>query len=236
MIHLITCSSRLGLQDATTQIYPSPFNYEEQGLLYVPPHLPDPRSENFYPDCADEIIKILEITRGRAFVLTTSYAGLAKLRTLLEDRIPFSLLVQGDKSKGSILDEFRRDIHSVLLATISFWQGVDVPGESLSAVIIDKLPFASPGDPLIKARVEFIKNRGMDPFNGFQVPHAIMMMKQGVGRLIRSRTDRGLVAVMDHRIITMKYGRKFLRSLPGFARTDKTGRCIKLFQCSGCDV
>ncbi|MBN1878498.1 ATP-dependent DNA helicase [bacterium] len=211
--------SRLGLHHAETRIYPSPFDYKTQGILYLPTTLPDPRSDDFYEACADEILKILTLTRGRAFILTTSYSGMEKLHMLLIDRCPYPMLVQGEKPKTVLIEEFRNNMHSVLLATISFWQGVDVPGESLSAVIIEKLPFASPGDPLVKARVGFMKSQGVDPFNSFQVPNAIMMLKQGVGRLIRSRSDRGLVTVLDRRILLMGYGRKFLRSLPSFTQT-----------------
>ena len=226
--------SRLGLQRSENRIYPSPFDFAQQGIMYMPVHLPNPNSQNFYDECAVEIQKILEITQGRAFILTTSYTGLEKLRALLTDAIPFPLLVQGDKPKSVIIDDFRRDVRSVLLATISFWQGVDVPGESLSAVIIDKLPFASPGDPLVKARVEFLKAQGQDPFYGFQVPNAIMMLKQGVGRLIRSKTDRGMITILDHRIQKMGYGRKFLRSLPGFSQTSDLHEVNYFFRSMSC--
>lgn len=220
---------RLGIHSAAARIYPSPFDYAQQGLLYLPKHLPDPRDDSFYPECAKEILGLLEITRGRAFILTTSFSGMARIRELIEDKIQYPLLVQGERPKMALIEEFRSDIHSVLLATISFWQGVDVPGESLSAVIIEKLPFASPGDPLIKARVEHLQSQGIDPFNSFQVPSAVMMLKQGVGRLIRSKTDRGMVAVMDRRILTMGYGRRFLGSLPGFSRTNDLEEVSRFF-------
>lgn len=207
---------RLGLTETQTQIYLSPFNYSEQGILYLPKLLSNPNHSDFYTECAQEIIRILEITQGKAFILSTSYAGMEKLHSLLVDSIKHTLLVQGDKPKRLLIKKFQKDVHSVLLATISFWQGVDVPGESLSAVIIDKLPFASPADPVIKARVNYFRQRDLDPFNGFQVPSAVMMLKQGIGRLIRSKSDRGLVAVMDQRIVTQRYGQKFIQSLPKF--------------------
>lgn len=208
---------RLGIPGSLTCIYPSPFDYARQGILYLPQTLPFPDHPGFYPECAKEITRILEMSEGRAFILTTSYAGMEKLRALLNETIAFPLFVQGDEPKRILIEKFRSDIHSVLLATISFWQGVDVPGESLSAVIIDKLPFASPADPVTRARVEYFRENGMDPFSGFQVPSAVMMLKQGIGRLIRSRSDRGLVAVLDQRILTRSYGQKFIRSLPGFS-------------------
>ncbi|MGB3976855.1 MAG: helicase C-terminal domain-containing protein [bacterium] len=207
---------RLGLADSQTQIYPSPFDYTEQGILYLPQALPDPNHPDFYAECAQEIIRLLEITQGKAFILSTSYAGMEKLHSLIVDSIKHTLLVQGDMPKHRLIKKFQQDVHSVLLATISFWQGVDVPGESLSAVIIDKLPFASPSDPVVKARIKFFREKELDPFNGFQVPLAVMMLKQGIGRLIRSRSDRGLVAVLDQRISTRRYGQKFIQSLPEF--------------------
>lgn len=210
---------RLGISDCHAKIYPSEFKYHTQGILYLPRHLPDPNHSEFYPECAKEICEIVKASSGRAFILTTSYAGLNKLKNLLFDSLPFNLLVQGDMPKNSLTDLFKKDIHSVLLATISFWQGVDIPGESLSAVIIDKLPFASPGDPVIKARLQYLRDNGINPFREYQIPSAIMMLKQGLGRLIRSRNDKGLVAIMDHRILVKNYGNRFLHSIPDFYRT-----------------
>jgi ATP-dependent DNA helicase DinG len=211
-------AKRLGIKDYKPRIYPSAFQYKKQGILYLPKHLPDPNDPDFYIECAKEIIDLLNASSGRAFILTTSYSGMNKLRSLLTESIPFHLLVQGDMPKKTLTELFIKDIHSVLLATISFWQGVDIPGESLSAVIIDKLPFASPGDPITKARLDYLRENGLDPFREYQIPSAIMMLKQGLGRLIRTRTDKGLVAVLDHRITTKNYGRKFLQSIPDFCR------------------
>jgi ATP-dependent DNA helicase DinG len=224
---------RLGLPESLTCIYPSPFDYARQGILYLPQTLPYPDHPDFYAECAKEITRILDMSDGRAFILTTSYAGMEKLRVLLNGSIAFPLFVQGDEPKRVLIEKFRSDIHSVLLATISFWQGVDVPGESLSAVIIDKLPFASPADPVTRAKVDYFRENGMDPFSGFQVPSAVMMLKQGIGRLIRSRSDRGLVAVLDQRILTRSYGRKFLRSLPGFSLSRKFEHVRLFFNKTG---
>ncbi|MBN1296180.1 ATP-dependent DNA helicase [bacterium] len=210
---------RLGINGSMLETYPSPFDYPSQGILYLPDHLPDPNHLDFYDRCAEEIVSLVDISEGRAFILTTSYSGLNSLRTRLQDAIDYPLLVQGDAPKHRLISDFTRDIHSVLLATISFWQGVDVPGEALSAVIIDKLPFASPGDPMTRARIDHLNAHGGNAFIHYQVPAAVMMLKQGVGRLIRSRSDRGLVAVLDHRIVRRQYGRMFLDSLPPFRQT-----------------
>lgn len=211
-------TDRLGIHGSATEVYPSPFDYTAQGLLYIPDHLPTPGHPDFYEACAGEILLLLSASEGRAFVLTTSYSGLNQLRERLEETLEYRLLVQGDMPKHRLIREFTRDVHSVLLATISFWQGVDVPGDALSAVIIDKLPFSSPGDPIVRARIDHCNSHGGNAFVSYQVPSAIMMLKQGVGRLIRSRMDRGMVAVMDHRILTKFYGRMFLGSLPPFRR------------------
>ncbi|HPQ39114.1 MAG TPA: ATP-dependent DNA helicase, partial [bacterium] len=211
-------TGRLGIRGAVTAVYPSPFDYSTQGLLYLPDHLPEPSHPEFYEACAGEIKALLEASRGRAFVLTTSYSGLKQLRERLEDDLEYPLLVQGDAPKHRLIRDFVDDVHSVLLATISFWQGVDVPGDALSAVIIDKLPFSSPGDPIVRARIEHCNSSEGNAFMNYQLPGAIMMLKQGVGRLIRSRRDRGMVAILDHRILKRRYGRLFIQSLPPFRR------------------
>jgi len=207
--------SRLGLGDwAEELIVPSPFDYARQAVLYVPPHLPQPRHPEFTARAAEEIEALLELSEGRAFVLFTSYRNLHAVHDLLKDRVAFPLLVQGERPRTAMLDYFRRDVHSVLLATASFWEGVDVPGESLSCVIVDKLPFAAPDDPLVEARIEFLRDRGEDPFYSYQLPQAIIALRQGLGRLIRGRTDRGILAVLDARLLSRGYGRRFLESLP----------------------
>jgi ATP-dependent DNA helicase DinG len=159
-------------------------------------------------------MEILKRTQGRALVLFTSYHNLNVVHQILEGRIPYTIHRQGDAPRSVLLEEFRRDIHSVLLATGSFWQGVDVPGESLSCLIIDKLPFDSPGEPLVAARINAIRDKGGNPFMEYQVPSAIISLKQGLGRLIRKNSDRGILSVLDTRIVTSRYGRFFLDSLP----------------------
>ena len=193
---------------------PSEFDYSRQAILYLPRRMPDPRSSGFAEAAAREVLQILQRTRGRAFVLFTSYSALRTVQALVEPVLGFPLFVQGSAPRSALLDRFRSTPHAVLLATSSFWQGVDVMGEALSCVIVDKLPFASPADPITAARMEAVQLRGGNPFSDYQVPLAILMLQQGLGRLIRHRQDRGVLAVLDPRLNTMGYGRRFLDSLP----------------------
>jgi ATP-dependent DNA helicase DinG len=183
-------------------------------VLYLPPRMPDPRSAEFAGAAGREVIEILKRTHGRAFVLFTSYATLRAVQAMAEMALDYPILVQGSIPRSLLLKQFRETPHSVLLATSSFWQGVDVVGEALSCVIIDKLPFASPGEPVMAARIEAIRARGGEPFDEYQVPLAILALRQGLGRLIRHRRDRGILAVLDPRLRTKGYGRRFLASLP----------------------
>jgi ATP-dependent DNA helicase DinG len=205
---------RLGIAEADELVAESNFDYARQTLLYLPPRMPDPRSEHFSEAAASEIIGLLEASRGRAFVLSTSYAQMQTLRRLVEDELTFPILMQGEGSRGGLLEKFRSTPHAVLFATSSFWQGVDVRGEALSCVIIDKLPFAVPSDPIVAARQRSIDRRGGSSFSEYSVPSAIIALRQGLGRLIRSTTDRGILAVLDPRLVTKSYGRSFLESLP----------------------
>jgi ATP-dependent DNA helicase DinG len=205
---------RLGLVPTEELVLPSPFRFEEQAVLYVPPGMPEPASPAFVDAAAEEVVKLLEESRGRAFVLFTSYANMNAVAERIAGRVEFPLLIQGEAPKAALLETFRTTPGAVLLATASFWQGVDVVGEQLSCVIIDKLPFASPGDPVVAARIERLRNRGGNPFGEYQVPVAVLMLKQGLGRLIRSASDRGILAVLDSRIVRKPYGRRFLESLP----------------------
>jgi len=210
---------RLGLEYARESVLPSHFDYARQALLYVPPDLPDPRTPQFTPRAADRIRKLLEITRGRAFVLFTSYAQMKEIYQRLLGELEFPMLLQGDAPKTALLEEFRLTPHAVLFATSSFWQGVDVQGEQLSCVIIDRLPFAVPNDPVVAARVRAIDAAGGNAFFQYQVPAAVITLKQGFGRLIRSLNDRGLLALLDNRILKKAYGRVFVESLPNYRRT-----------------
>jgi ATP-dependent DNA helicase DinG len=210
---------RLGLEHARESVLPSHFEYERQALLYVPPDLPDPRTPQFVPEAAGRIRQLLEITRGRAFVLFTSYAQMNEIHQRLLGEVEFPLLRQGDAPKNALLEEFRLTPNAVLFATSSFWQGVDVQGEQLSCVIIDRLPFAVPSDPVVAARVKAIDSGGGNAFFQYQVPGAVITLKQGFGRLIRSLHDRGLLCLLDNRILKKQYGRVFIESLPNYKRT-----------------
>ena len=205
---------RLGIPEAETLTVPSEFDYRTQAVLYLPTRMPSPKAPAFAAEVARETQAILEQTRGRAFVLFTSYGVLREVHAQLQATLPYPLLVQGEAPRSLLLERFRATPGAVLLATSSFWQGVDVAGEQLSCVIIDKLPFASPGDPITAARVEAITARGGDPFHEFQIPLAVLTMLQGLGRLIRHRDDRGVLAILDPRLRTMGYGRRFLDSFP----------------------
>jgi ATP-dependent DNA helicase DinG len=206
---------RLGLRTADTVHVASEFDYAQQALVYLPRRMPPPRAPSFSQAVAREAIELLTRSRGRAFVLFTSYAVLRDVQALLElSGLPFPILVQGEAPRSLLIEQFRETPNAVLLGTSSFWQGVDVVGEALSCVIVDKLPFASPGDPITAARIDAITASGGDAFGTYQVPLAILTLQQGLGRLIRHRTDRGVLAVLDPRVKTMAYGRRFLDSLP----------------------
>jgi len=210
---------RLGLEHARESVLPSHFDYQSQALLYVPPDLPDPRAPQFVSESADRVRRLLEITRGRAFVLFTSYAQMNEIHHRLLGEINFPMLRQGDAPKSALLEEFRLTPNAVLFATSSFWQGVDVQGEQLSCVIIDRLPFAVPSDPVVAARVKAIDADGGNAFFQYQVPSAVITLKQGFGRLIRSLHDRGLLVLLDNRILKKQYGRVFIESLPNYKKT-----------------
>jgi ATP-dependent DNA helicase DinG len=205
---------RLGLDTADDLIAASSFDYESQAILYLPEKMPDPRDREWAPAAAAEVARILNATEGRAFVLSTSLAGMQSLFENVWEEIDFPCLVQGSASKSQLLKRFRETPNAVLFATSSFWQGVDVRGEQLSCVIIDKLPFAVPTDPIVAARQRYIEDSGGSSFYQYSVPQAIISLKQGLGRLIRSTTDRGVLAILDPRLRTKGYGRTFLQSLP----------------------
>ncbi|HWK09699.1 MAG TPA: ATP-dependent DNA helicase [Vicinamibacterales bacterium] len=206
--------ARLGIRGAHETRLTSEFDYRRQAILYLPKKMPDPRSPEFVTAAGREVVEILKRTDGRAFVLFTSYNNLRQVHEFASTRVHYPMLVQGSAPRSALLRDFKNTPNAVLFATSSFWQGVDVVGESLSCVIIDKLPFASPGDPITSARIEAINKDGGNAFGEYQIPLAILALQQGLGRLIRHRQDRGVLAILDPRLKTMAYGRRFLASLP----------------------
>lgn len=207
---------RLGLTEARELVVPSHFRYGEQALLYLPPNMPDPRDPEFPEAAANCIRRVLELSRGRAFCLFTSYSQMRDLYERLLPVLDFPLLLHGTAPRKALLEQFRETPNAVLFGTSSFWQGVDVQGESLSCVIIDKLPFAVPSDPVVAARMKAIEEAGGKPFFDYQVPAAVLTLKQGFGRLIRSLEDRGVLVLLDNRIRKQRYGQTFLASLPPY--------------------
>jgi ATP-dependent DNA helicase DinG len=224
---------RLGFEHARESVLPSHFDYENQALFYVPPDLPDARTPQFTAKAAERIRQLLEISRGRAFVLFTSYAQMNDVYQRLLGELEFPLLRQGDAPKSALLEEFRLTPNAVLFATSSFWQGVDVQGEQLSCVIIDRLPFAVPSDPVVAARVKAIEADGGNAFFQYQVPAAVITLKQGFGRLIRSLHDRGLLVLLDNRILKKQYGRVFIESLPNYKKTTELRVVEEFFGVGG---
>jgi len=221
--------SRLGLSRPSTLSLPSPFDLAAQSILYVPASIPEPAAAGFAPAVNDEIRALLEITEGRAFLLFTSFASMRREREALEGTVPWPLLMQGEASRHALLERFRSTANAVLLATSSFWQGVDVPGDALSLVVIEKLPFDVPGDPIVAARRESVRRRGGNPFEDYQLPSAVIDLKQGLGRLLRRRSDRGVLAILDGRLRTRRYGPTFLESLPPYPVVDSLDQVRNFF-------
>ncbi|MCD6038878.1 MAG: Rad3-related helicase [Gammaproteobacteria bacterium] len=222
-------SEALGLNHVRQLQLKSPFDYARQSLLYVPRSLPDPRASHYLAIMLETVIPVLEITQGKAFILFTSYKALGLAAEQLKNRIPYPLLLQGAAPKQQLINDFKRLGNAVLLGTSSFWYGVDVRGEALSCVIIDKLPFASPEDPILKARIERVRKQGMDPFQTYQLPNAVLLLKQGAGRLIRDIQDRGILMICDPRLVSSNYGQTFLQSLPEMPRTRELDKVREFF-------
>lgn len=207
---------RLGMGATEERVVPSPFDYGSQAVLYLPSAMPEPRQREYAARMLREIEALLAISSGRAFLLFTSYAELRRVEESLRGRIRFPLLVQGDMPRARLLEEFKRTRGAVLLGAASFWHGVDVVGEALSLVVIDKIPFDVPNDPLVAARIERIRALGGDAFHEYQIPSAAIELKQGLGRLIRNRSDRGILAILDARLKTRPYGASLLKAIPPF--------------------
>ncbi len=220
---------RLGLEEADAHAWPSPYDYQRQALLYIPPGLPEPASPDCHAALLEAVVPVLEASGGRAFFLFTSHRALARMAEDLPDRIPYPVLVQGSQPRGRLLEAFRRQGDAVLLGTGSFWEGVDVAGPVLSCVIIDKLPFATPGDPVLQARARALEAEGGNPFWTLQLPAAVLSLKQGAGRLIRGDDDRGVLVLCDPRLLSRSYGRRFLDSLPPMPLTRDIQRVRAFF-------
>jgi ATP-dependent DNA helicase DinG len=221
---------RLGLDHAKDKSLPPEFEYEKQALFYMPRKMPDVRDGGFASKASDEIVQLLELSEGRAFCLFTSYSQMNDLYERVRTRVDFPLLLQGTAPKPILLERFKNTPGAVLFATASFWQGVDVPGQQLSCVIVDRLPFAVPSDPIVAARVSALQEDGRNAFAEYQLPQAVLALKQGFGRLIRTKTDRGIVALLDTRIQRMPYGKIFMESLPNYGKTQEFGEVARFFE------
>jgi ATP-dependent DNA helicase DinG len=220
---------QIGLEAVRCARWASPFDYPSQALWYLPQDMPDPAAADYGRRVAEVALEILELSRGRAFVLFTSHRALREAAAWLAPRLVYPLLVQGSAPRADLLERFRRLGNAVLLGTSSFWEGVDVRGEALSCVVIDKLPFASPGDPVLQARIDVLRRSGGNPFRDFQLPQAVIALKQGAGRLIRDATDRGVLVVCDPRLLSRPYGQAFVASLPPMPRSRDIAEVQRFF-------
>ena len=225
--------NRLGLDQARTLYLQSPFDFRRQAVFYVPENLPMPNDADYTRELVDAMLPVINAAGGRTFFLFTSHRALREAAGLLRERCDFPLLVQGEAGRRQLLDQFREMGNAVLLGAASFWEGIDVRGDALSCVIIDKLPFASPGDPVAAARIDRIKRDGGQPFRDYQLPQAVLSLRQGAGRLIRDPQDRGLLVVGDQRLVQKGYGKMFLNSLPGMTRTRKLEVVQRFFNLIG---
>jgi ATP-dependent DNA helicase DinG len=221
--------SALGLDEAQEYVAPSPFDYRSQARLYVAPRGCNPKSSDFADRVAPIVEECLELSRGRAFVLFTSYARLREVHAVVRERLPYPVKLQGDLPRAHLIDWFRATPNAVLFATATFWEGIDVLGDQLSCVVVDRLPFPSPGDPLVAARLRAIESEGRSSFDEFMIPSAIVRLKQGFGRLIRSKSDRGLLVLLDGRATGMRYGETILSALPPARRVENLTELREFF-------
>ncbi|KTD57788.1 ATP-dependent DNA helicase [Legionella shakespearei] len=220
----------LGLEKAQTLLLPSPFDYQQQALLYLPRGIPDPKDSAYYTALLQRALPVIEACGGRCFFLFTSHKALKLVAQMLSNTLNYPLLVQGDEAKPILLERFRQLGNAVLLGTATFWEGVDVKGEALSCVIIDKLPFASPVDPVTRGRMAYLKDRGLSGFDELSLPNAVIALKQGVGRLIRDVTDKGVLMIADPRLSGREYGRHILASLPQIPRTRDASKVLNFIE------
>jgi len=211
--------NHMGLYDAKTLALDSPFDYQNQAMLCIPRFLPEPNDRSIKYNLVDIACRLIDASKGRAFILFTSHAMMREVAALVEEKIDNPILVQGSTTKQALLDEYLKDQSAVLFGTGAFWEGVDVKGDDLLCVLIDKLPFASPDDPLLQARIEDCKKQGGNAFAQIQIPQAVITLKQGAGRLIRDETDKGVLVICDNRLVTKQYGQTFIASLPNMKRT-----------------
>ena len=223
-------AARLGLAERDEGLWESPFDFRHQALCYLPQGMPDPNAAGYTDRVIGVAIPVLQASRGRTFLLFTSHRALREAAQRLAGAVDYPLFVQGDAPRSRLLQQFRETPHAVLLGTSSFWEGVDVRGEALSCVIIDRLPFASPDDPVLQARYAAIREKGGNPFMDYQLPQAVIALKQGAGRLIRDAADRGVLVLCDPRILTRAYGRVFMDSLPAMPRTRSLQEVQEFFE------
>ena len=225
----------LGLEEAKTQYLQSPFNYNENAFLYVPKEIPDPKDELFNLVLVKKVLPLIKASKGRAFILATSLKSMQEIGALLKDElkkneIDYPVITQGEGPKSDLLHQFKKHGNAVLIGSLSFWEGIDVRGPALSLVIIDKLPFQSPGDPVFESKVKLLSDEGINAFMSMQLPEAIIKLKQGVGRLIRDDHDKGVMVICDKRIIEKSYGIKIWKSLPAFKRTRNESAVINFLE------
>jgi ATP-dependent DNA helicase DinG len=220
----------LGIFDYESVLLQSPFDYQKQALMYLPAGLPDPNSDNYTKEVFKHALQVLKQSQGRAFLLFTSFRALNIAHDILKKAVDYPLLVQGDGPRDQLLDKFRITPNAILLGTNSFWEGVDVRGEALVCVVIDKLPFAAPNDPVFQARLDALKSQGLNPFMHYQLPKAVIMLKQGVGRLIRDESDYGVLMICDPRLKSKAYGKTFLNSLPDMQQTSDIADVVDFYQ------